>query len=170
MLFFIISIFIIFILISIMPFKITIIYSDKDFNIYIYNFQWKKGEDIKKQNYINKKTNEKKDDSKKKALKVTLEKCNFKPKANISAFLNYDIEDAAYSAIIYGVLQSLVPYIYNYLLKIFKLKNFKFNITPLFKNKNFIEFKFKGIFYISLVKIIYIYISFKINYKNLKRT
>ncbi|NFN85321.1 DUF2953 domain-containing protein, partial [Clostridium botulinum] len=26
-----------------------------------------------------------------------------------------------------------------------------------------------GIFYISLVKIIYIYISFKINYKNLKR-
>ncbi|NEZ53756.1 DUF2953 domain-containing protein, partial [Clostridium botulinum F str. Langeland] len=31
------------------------------------------------------------------------------------------------------------------------------------------EFKFKGIFYISLVKIIYIYISFKINYKNLKR-
>ncbi|NFG70066.1 DUF2953 domain-containing protein, partial [Clostridium sporogenes] len=111
MLFFIISIFIIFILISIMPFKITIIYSDKDFDIYIYNFQWKKGEAIKKQNYINKKTNEKKDDSKKKALKVTLEKCNFKPKANISAFLNYDIEDAAYSAIIYGVLQSLVPYI-----------------------------------------------------------
>lgn len=31
-----------------MPFKITIIYSDKDFNIYIYNFQWKKGEAIKK--------------------------------------------------------------------------------------------------------------------------
>ncbi|NFG69991.1 DUF2953 domain-containing protein, partial [Clostridium sporogenes] len=27
----------------------------------------------------------------------------------------------------------------------------------------------QGIFYISLVKIIYIYISFKINYKNLKR-
>ncbi|NFT75652.1 DUF2953 domain-containing protein, partial [Clostridium sporogenes] len=26
-----------------------------------------------------------------------------------------------------------------------------------------------GIFYIRLVKIIYIYISFKINYKNLKR-
>ncbi len=38
-----------------MPFKITVIYSDKKFNIYIYNFQWKKGEDIKKQNYINKK-------------------------------------------------------------------------------------------------------------------
>ncbi|GAA0063538.1 DUF2953 domain-containing protein [Clostridium sporogenes] len=171
MLFFIISIFIIFILILIMPFKITVIYTDKYFNVYIYNFKWKKEEskNIKKQNYINKKTNEKKDDNKTKALKVTLEKCNFKPKANISAFLNYDIEDAAYSAIIYGALQSLVPYIYNYLLKIFKLKNFKFNITPLFKNKNFIEFKFKGIFYISLVKIIYIYISFKINYKNLKR-
>ncbi|NFM58230.1 DUF2953 domain-containing protein, partial [Clostridium botulinum] len=36
MLFFIISIFIIFILILIMPFKITVIYSDKKFNIYIY--------------------------------------------------------------------------------------------------------------------------------------
>ncbi|MCW6090302.1 DUF2953 domain-containing protein [Clostridium sporogenes] len=168
MLFFIISIFIIFILILIIPFKITVIYTDKYFNVYIYNFKWKKEEskNIKKQNYINKKTN---DNKKKKALKVTLEKCNFKPKANISAFLNYDIEDAAYSAIIYGMLQSIVPYIYNYLLKIFKLKNFKYNITPLFKNKNFIEFKFKGIFYISLVKIIYIYISFKINYKNLKR-
>ncbi|NFB35881.1 DUF2953 domain-containing protein [Clostridium botulinum] len=169
MLFFIISTFIIFILILIMPFKITVIYSDKKFNIYIYNFQWKKGEDIKKQNYINKKINVKKYKKKQKALKVTLEKCSFKPKANISTFLNYDLEDAAYSAIIYGVLQSLVPYIYRYLFKIFKLKNFNYNITPLFKNKNFIEFKFKGIFYISLVKIIYIYISFKINYKNLKR-
>ncbi|MCS4468260.1 hypothetical protein JTS96_05940 [Clostridium botulinum] len=35
---------------------------------------------------------------------------------------------------------------YRYLFKIFKLKNFNYNITPLFKNKNFIEFKFKGIF------------------------
>ncbi|MCW6070170.1 DUF2953 domain-containing protein, partial [Clostridium sporogenes] len=92
MLFFIISIFIIFILILIIPFKITVIYTDKYFNVYIYNFKWKKEEskNIKKQNYINKKTNDKKDDNKKKkALKVTLEKCNFKPKANISAFLNY---------------------------------------------------------------------------------
>ncbi len=52
MLFFIISIFIIFILISIMPFKITIIYSDKDFNIYIYNFQWKKRRSYKKSKII----------------------------------------------------------------------------------------------------------------------
>ncbi|NFT50949.1 DUF2953 domain-containing protein, partial [Clostridium botulinum] len=64
----------------------------------------------------------------------------------------------------------LVPYIYRYLFRIFKLKNFNYNITPLFNNKNFIEFKLKGIFYISLVKFIYIYISFKINYKNLKRS
>lgn len=172
MLFFIISIFIIFILILIIPLKITVTYTDKWFNVSIYNFKWKRGElkNIKKQNYINKKTNEKKYDNKnKKALKVTLEKCNFKPKANISASLDYDIEDAAYSAIIYGGFQSILPYIYNYLIKIFKLKNFNFNITPLFKNKNFIDFKFKGIFYISLVKIIYIYISFKINYKNLQR-
>ncbi|NFD17321.1 DUF2953 domain-containing protein, partial [Clostridium botulinum] len=84
MLFFIISIFIIFILILIMPFKITVIYSDKKFNIYIYNFQWKKGEDIKKQNYINKKINVKKYKKKQKALKVNLEKCSFKTKANIS--------------------------------------------------------------------------------------
>ncbi|EDU36972.1 hypothetical protein [Clostridium sporogenes] len=62
MLFFIISIFIIFILILIMPFKITVIYTDKYFNVYIYNFKWKKEEskNIKKQNYINKKQMRKK--------------------------------------------------------------------------------------------------------------
>lgn len=166
MLFFIISIFIIFILILVIPFKITVIYTNKHLDVYVYSFKWTQQ---KNENTTDIKTSEKKDNKKKKALKITLEKCNYKPKADIYAFLNYDLEDAAYSAITYGILQSLMPYVYNYLIKIIKLKNFNYNITPLFKNKNLIEFKFKGIFYISLVKIIYIYISFKRNYKILQK-
>ncbi len=40
MLFFIISIFIIFILILVIPFKITVIYVNKHFAVYVYNFKW----------------------------------------------------------------------------------------------------------------------------------
>ncbi|WP_251859517.1 DUF2953 domain-containing protein [Clostridium sp. Marseille-Q2269] len=172
MLFFIISIFIIFILILTIPLKLTIFYHNKELNIYLYNFL------LKKQNYkhknkedksFSKKTNNKKFNNKKNALKITLENCKFKPKVIIKALLDYDLDDAAYSAIIYGFLQSILPQIYNFLCRIFKVKNFNYNITPLFKNRNFLDFKFKGILYISLVKIIYIYISYKINYKNLKK-
>ncbi|MCR1934214.1 DUF2953 domain-containing protein [Clostridium tepidum] len=166
MLFFIISIFIIFILILVIPFKITVIYVNKHFAVYVYNFKWTQQ---KNETTGDKKTSKKKDNNKKKALKITLEKCNYKPKASIYTFLNYDLEDAAYLAVTYGILQSLIPYFYNYLIKIFKLKNFNYNITPLFKNKNLIQFKFKGIFYISLVKIIYIYVLFKRNYKSLQK-
>ncbi|EJO5348560.1 DUF2953 domain-containing protein [Clostridium botulinum] len=173
MLFFIISIFIIFILILVFPFKITVIYSNKNLNISIYNFHFKKN--IKNSNITKKKTTAKNNNKEKvkkrnKALKITLERNKFKPKVNIYTFCNYDLEDAANVAIIYGIIQNLIPYIYKYLSKIIEFKNFNYSINPLFKNKNFIEFKFEGIFYISLVKIIYIYISFKINYKNLKKT
>lgn len=92
--------------------------------------------------------------------------CNkFKPLIKIDGNLTFGIEDAAYCAILYGLLCNLPTLIRLILEKIFKVKNIQLNIIPKF-NTNTISFGITSIFFFNVANIIYIlflmYKSFEI--------
>lgn len=74
--------------------------------------------------------------------------------------MTYGFDDAAITAMSYGILNIILSGIYQLFYYNSKLKNFKVNINPIF-NKNFCELEMKSIIFISLGKIIYIRLKFK---------
>ncbi|MCR1949774.1 MULTISPECIES: DUF2953 domain-containing protein [unclassified Clostridium] len=92
--------------------------------------------------------------------------CNkFKPFIKINGHLTFGIDDAAFCAILYGLLCNTPTLLRLILEKVFKVKDIKLNITPKF-NVNTIYFGITSIFYFNVANIIYIlfliYKSFEI--------
>ncbi|MDP4144824.1 MAG: DUF2953 domain-containing protein [Bacillota bacterium] len=78
-----------------------------------------------------------------------------KPSLNLDIQVNYGLDDAALTAISYGILNMVPPLIYQVTNTIFDTSTFNCNIVPMF-NKKFIKLKIKSIIWISVAKAIYI--------------
>lgn len=69
----------------------------------------------------------------------------------------YGLDDAADTAILYGILHSLTPILFILVSRLFRIEKNQVAITPYF-NKNYFKIETTSIIYISVVKIIYIII------------
>lgn len=95
----------------------------------------------------------------KKFTRLTQLITNIKPKSKIDIFadIRYGTCDAAYTAILYGFINSLFPFLFQIILKIFKLGRHNINITPDF-NRAYLEMEINCIIHISFAKLIYVII------------
>lgn len=85
----------------------------------------------------------------------------FRPLIKIDGHLTFGIEDAAYCAILYGLLCNIPTLLGLILEKFFQVKDIKINIIPKF-NTNTISFGITSIFYFNVANIIYIlYLIYK---------
>ncbi len=156
----ILFILILFVLVFIpIPLKIKINYINKTFLLKIYNLNV-----IDK---INLKDNKPSLKRKKKSssfinnFKInlkSLKKLKFKPHIKIRVNLVYGLDDAAYTAIVYGLMPTLSTFIFALLKNIFVVKKKEIHVKPVF-NSFYFNLEISSIIYISLAKVIYMYIK-----------
>ena len=139
------------------PIKISISYKKEKYYIKIYKFNILKKQSLNKEIIRKKEKLYKKFDKNRKFEKgylieilKALNKNHFKPKLKLKGDFQYSLNDAAKTAIFYGILQSIGPYILEGFKVFFKIKSFKLFIKPIFKDK------FIGIFDITCI----IFLSF----------
>ena len=90
------------------------------------------------------------------ALLNSLQNNRFKPLLNLYINMEYSLDDAALTAILYGIICGIFESIYLELLTIFNIKKKKYVVSPLFNDHTSISFSIKGIIYLSIANIIYI--------------
>ena len=95
---------------------------------------------------------------------LTLNK--LKPKFILRGNINFELEDAAITAITYGLASNLVPILNFALSKFFRVKDLSIHICPHFKGENILNLKLTSIISLNIAQIISISIliikSFKI--------
>ncbi|MGV3025808.1 DUF2953 domain-containing protein [Clostridium thermobutyricum] len=165
-------IFLISLFILLIPIKLTLSFSyiDSTFSFKIYNFKIlpkDKGIKSKKQktkinfskkNKFKKLNNFIKDNISPSFIKLLFYKLkhrSYKPKLIFDTTFNYSLSDPKNTAIAYGAISALFPILYNIILVVFKIKDSKFKVNPVFKDKLLINFKSKCIIKISIGQIIY---------------
>ncbi|MCY6354335.1 DUF2953 domain-containing protein [Clostridium sp. ZS2-4] len=140
-----------------LPLLITIGYKTNTLSVYIFGIKLYPGKKSNKK--LSKKTHKKKK-TKKISLKDYKEIWNkitnnpFKPSLYFKFNMIYGLDDAAKTAILYGTLSSLPPFLYNLFSYFFHTKKFKIDFKPIFE-KSILEFKIKSIIWINFAKIIY---------------
>lgn len=82
----------------------------------------------------------------------------FKPLLRIKFSLDYSLNDAAKTAIFYGVLCQAPPLIYVLLSVPFKTCKFNFKINPIFEDKFSLKIETSSIIFLSFANIIYMII------------
>ena len=138
------------------PLKITLKYSKKILEIYVYNKK------------LMRKKHNKTEPIKK--VKVRLEKSftlsdirliinkfmdlKFKPNLTLITHLEYGFDDAALVAILFGLIHTTNSFLYLLLQKFVKVKNINHEVIPYFKEKD-LSMKISCIIYANLAKIIY---------------
>lgn len=154
------------ILIIPIPIKISISYTKENYYIKIYKFiilkkhSFKKASTKNKKKACNKKHHPKKKYNKKFTLnyliKITkaLNNNPFKPKLKFKADFQYSLNDACKTAIFYGLLQNIAPYILEAFKIPFKIKSFKLFIKPIFKDEFIRIFNGTCIIFVSIGKTI----------------
>lgn len=96
------------------------------------------------------------------SLIMTLNNNKFKPRLRLNGSLYYSLNDAAHTAILYGVISAICPVILKFIKIFFKTKNFKFPIIPQFTDKFLVRIEIKSIIFLSLGQIIYmLFLLFK---------
>ena len=80
----------------------------------------------------------------------------FKPTLNFNITTIYSLGDAANTAIAFGLLYNLNPLLLNIFSIIFKVKKYKNDFKPVFKDKILFELTLNSIITFNLAKIIYI--------------
>ena len=156
------------------PLKFIICYSQENYYIKLFNIylikKKPKVNDIKEQNPENNTTpnevnNKKKKKSSKKLLsnlitpKVifnSLKNNKFKPFLWLSGTFDYSINDAALTAISYGLISSILPFFLRCCNLLFNIRKFSLPIKPLFKDKFIAKSEIKCIICFSLAHIIHI--------------
>lgn len=148
-----------------LPLYLEFKYKSKKFHIYIYKFNVYTNKNIHKKNnysikfYYN-------------IIKNIFKKYihfNSKPILKLSLKSNYGFENPSITAIFFGIINGLIPNIYNLFSSIFKIKKFKTNIKPIFNNKIF-ELEIQSILFINLAKIIFISVLVYLTFKGEKKT
>lgn len=156
------------------PIKINIYYSGVNYYIKLYGFTIISPSKIKKtkklfpkaESTLNNKSHRLKNFYKKidlksleyKALISKLYNSKFKPLLKIDLSFNYSLNDAARTAIFYGVLCQTPPLIYLILNILFNIRKFNLKINPIFEDKFFLKIETSSIFFLSFANIIYIII------------
>lgn len=159
---FLIVLVILFILFLPIPIKFSIYYSSDDYYIKFYNITLtsKKKDKFKKNITLDKKE----DDIFKilykyldlKSFIFDLYHSKFKPYLRIKLILNYSFNDAAKTAISYGVLCQIPSLVFILSNIPFKIRKFNFKINPIFEDKFLLKFETSSIIFLSLANIIYI--------------
>ena len=93
-----------------------------------------------------------------KALISKLYNSKFKPFLKLDLFFDYSLNDAARTAIFYGVLCQTPPLIYILLKILFNIRKFNLKINPIFEDKFFLKIETSSIFFLSFANIIYMII------------
>ena len=93
-----------------------------------------------------------------KSLISNLYNSKFKPLLKIKVSLDYSLNDAARTAIFYGVLSQVPPLIYIIINVPFKTYNFNFKITPIFEDKFLLKIETSSIIFLSFANIIHMII------------
>ncbi|MCB2308019.1 DUF2953 domain-containing protein [Clostridium estertheticum] len=78
----------------------------------------------------------------------------FKPTLILNTKLEYGFDDAALVAILFGLIHSAYSLLYLILINFVKVKNIDLKVTPQFKENN-LNMEISSIIYINFVKIIY---------------
>lgn len=89
-------------------------------------------------------------------LYIRISNNRFKPKIMLKCHLNFSLEDAAMTAISYGLLNNIQVLLLLSLEKVFRIKNNVFSINPQFIGKNLLIFTVSSIIYFNIAQIIYI--------------
>lgn len=155
-----------------LPLKSSIYYSKENYYIKFYNFNIirkqknnleKQKEDETTSNQKPKKENKKKKKQKSNFLKTlpikeilrSITNNKFKPHLRINGKLDYSLNDAANTAITYGIISTIMPYLYKLTTLFFKTKKFNLSTCPVFKDIFFVEININCIIFVSLGQIIY---------------
>lgn len=139
------------------PIKITLKYSNRVLEIFIYNKKLK----VKKPSKNNLKSNPNMNYHKSftindiKLIIFRIKNLKFKPILTLKTKLEYGFDDAAFVAILFGLIHSTYSFLYLLLINFVKIKNIDFEVIPHFK-KNDVNMEILSIIYMNLVKIIYI--------------
>ncbi|WP_123053594.1 DUF2953 domain-containing protein [Clostridium sp. JN-1] len=152
LIFVLILIIILFLFIIPVPVKLKILYRNGKFNMYIYNVEvfekllknQKKEEKKVRKSYLENLS----------SILSSLKNNKLKPVIKLNINFIFGFDDAAYTAIVYGVLCSSYSALRKLLNIVFKIKKFHVNITPNL-NKSICDLELNSIISISLVKIIY---------------
>lgn len=167
------------ILIIPIPIKISISYTKENYHIKIYKLNILKKQNLNNEEITikNKKENKKFKKNRKFEINYVIEiikvlnKNHFKPKLKLKGDFQYSLNDAAKTAIFYGILQSISPYILEGFKIPFKIKSFKLFIKPIFKDEFIGNFNITCIIFLSFGKtiiIICLIIKAILNKKKLK--
>jgi hypothetical protein len=157
------------------PLKITLKYSNKILEIYVYNKKLqrkvhKKGKLVKKQKNTSYNSYTLSD------MKLIINKfigLKFKPTLSLVTNVEYGFDDAALVAILFGLIHSTYSFLYLLLLNFVKIKKIDHKVIPNFKEKS-LNIEIHSIIYTSLAKIIYMltimlicFISINIRHKKI---
>ena len=161
------------------PLKITLKYSSKVLEIYIYNKNLKTKTPSK-----NKLKSKPKNVFFKsftlndlKLIIYKIQNLKFKPTLKLNTSLEYGFDDAAFVAILYGLIHSAHSFLYLLLINFINVKNIDLKVIPHFE-ENDLHLEILSIIYMNLAKIIYMvlimsfcFVSITIDHKktNLKR-
>ena len=153
------------------PLKFIICYSQENYYIKLFNINLinkkPKINDIKEKDSIDNtspnKTNNKKKNSKNlfsnlitpKVIFNSLKNNNFKPFLWITGTLDYSINDAALTAVSYGLISSILPFFLRCFNLLFNIRKFSLPIKPLFKDKFIVKSEIKCIICFSIAHIIH---------------
>lgn len=161
------------------PLKVRITLSfDKcsGLQIFIYNYNIKNSKIYKKLTSKEKKAKKAKEPKKNiniNTLWLLLKKLDnnsYKPKLYLNSNIDFQVEDAAYTAMIYGISNALIPFIERFINVFFSISSFKIHVNPLFNNENSVSFNIKSIIKVNLAKLIYMaIIIYKYGGEALKR-
>ncbi|MGK0468625.1 DUF2953 domain-containing protein [Clostridium sp.] len=157
------------------PLKITLKYSKKNLEIYVYNKKLHRKEH-KKSKPIK---NQKKSSYKSYTLidiNLIINKIiglKFKPTLTLETKLEYGFDDSALVAILFGLIHSTYSFLYLLLLNFVNVKKINHEVIPYFKQKN-LSIEISSIIYTNLAKIIYMltimlicFISINIRHKKM---
>ncbi|MBZ9687988.1 DUF2953 domain-containing protein [Clostridium estertheticum] len=167
------------------PLKITLKYRNKVLEIYIYNKK------IKAKSPSKDKVNSKIKSIEKGIAKIDffksltyndikliiykIKNLKFKPTMILNTYLEYGLDDAAFVAILYGLIHTSYSFLYLLLQNFVEVKKIDLKVTPHFEENDF-NLEISSIIYTSLGKIIYMsfvmitcLISIKHKNSNLKK-
>ncbi|MGV8980219.1 DUF2953 domain-containing protein [Clostridium sp.] len=163
------------------PLKITLKYSNKILEIFIYNKKLKTKSLSKVGLKGDLKTNTKtktKNRAKEKFLEsfsfndiklliYKLMSLKFKPTLNLNTKLEYGFDDAAFVAILFGLIHSTHSFLYLFIQNFVKVKNIDIKVIPHFEEHD-INMEISSIIYSSLAKNAYIVLIMIICLTNIK--
>lgn len=155
------------------PIKIKGLFNPDDYFLKVYSFTiFKKGVKLppkKEEETLRKTKNETKETPKKdkssifKAFKDRINPLilyrlirdnNFKPRLRVKGYFQYSLGDAANTAISYGALSAIAPWIYRGITLFFRSKHFYFPLEPMLNKESYINIKADCIIFISIAHII----------------